>query len=60
MNSKRDSFPGYPNVKAGWVHTDRYGDVKLVEVVETSDGFLIGTGKTRNGALVTNLFLGRK
>jgi hypothetical protein len=56
---KRNSFPGYPNVKAGWVHTDRYGDVKLVELNKTSDGFLIGTAKTRSGEIVSNLFIGR-
>lgn len=56
---KRDSFPGYPHVKAGWVRTDRYGEIKLVGVNETSDGFLIGTGKTRSGALVFNLFIGK-
>jgi len=59
MSNNRKHFPGYPNIKAGWVHTDRYGDVKLVEVITTSDGYLIGTGKTRSGALVFNLFLGR-
>ena len=56
--SKRNSFPGYPHLKAGWVPTSRYGDVKLIAVTETSDGFLIGTGKTRSGHLVFNLFLG--
>ena len=57
---KRNSFPGYPNVKAGWVHTDRYGEVKLVEVNETSDGFLIGTAIDRDGEYVFGLFIGRK
>lgn len=57
MNKK--SFPGYPNLKAGYVNTSRYGDVKLVAVDKTSDGFLIGTGKTRAGELVFNLFLGK-
>jgi hypothetical protein len=52
-------FPGYPNIKSGWVHTDRYGDVKLVEITRTSDGFLIGTAKNRRGQLVLNLFIGR-
>lgn len=56
---RRNSFPGYPHLKAGWVHTDRYGEVKLVEVNRTSDGFLIGCAKTRAGELVSNLFLGR-
>lgn len=56
---KRDSFPGYPNVKAGWVRTDRYGELKLVEVIKTSDGFLIGTAKNRSGELVNNLFIGK-
>jgi len=56
---KRNSFPGYPHVKAGWVRTDRYGEVKLVEVNETSDGYLIGTAKTRSGELVFNLFIGK-
>lgn len=56
---KRNSFPGYPNIKAGWVPTSRYGDVKLVEINKTSDGYLIGTGKTRSGEMVFNLFLGR-
>lgn len=55
----RAHFPGYPHIKAGWVHTDRYGDVKLTGVCPTSDGFLIGTGVTRSGAIVFNLFLGR-
>lgn len=59
MTTKRNHFPGYPNIKSSWVHTDRYGDVKLVEVNRTSDGYLIGTGKVRSGALVLNLFLGR-
>lgn len=57
--TKRNSFPGYPNIKAGWVHTDRYGEVKLIEINKTSDGFLIGTGQTRSGELVFNLFIGR-
>lgn len=56
---KRNSFPGYPHVKAGWVHTDRYGDLKLVSVYKTSDGFLIGTAKNRAGELVSNLFIGK-
>ena len=56
--AKRESFPGYPNIKAGWVHTDRYGDVKLIAVNKTSDGYLIGAGKTRSGEIVFNLFLG--
>lgn len=55
----RNSFPGHPHLKAGWVRTDRYGELKLVEVNRTSDGFLIGCAKTRNGGLVSNLFLGR-
>jgi len=59
MSATRKSFPGYPNVKAGWVHTDRYGEVKLVEVNETSDGFLIGSAVTRSGEHVFNLFIGR-
>lgn len=54
----RNSFPGYPHIKAGWVHTDRYGEVKLVSVSKTSDGFLIGTAKNRKGELVGNLFIG--
>lgn len=56
--SNRKSFPGYPNLKAGWIPTDRYGDLKLESVTPTSDGFLIGTAKTRSGKLVSNLFLG--
>lgn len=56
---KRNSFPGYPHVKAGWVHTNRYGELKLVSVNKTSDGFLIGTAKNRKGELVGNLFIGR-
>jgi hypothetical protein len=56
--SKRESIPGYPHLKASWVQTDRYGDLKLIEVNRASDGFLIGVAKTRNGAIVTNLFLG--
>lgn len=57
--AQRNSFPGYPNVKAGWIKTDRYGEVKLVAVDKTSDGFLIGTAKNRAGQLVLNLFIGR-
>ena len=56
---KRNSFPGHPNVKAGWVHTDRYGEVKLVEINKTSDGFLIGTAINRAGEYVFNLFIGK-
>lgn len=56
--AKRQSFPGYPNIKAGWVNTDRFGEVKLVSVTPTSAGYLIGTAKTRSGELVGNLFLG--
>jgi hypothetical protein len=54
----RKSFPGYPHIKAGWVPTDRYGEIKLVEISRTSDGFLIGTAVTRSGEYVFNLFLG--
>jgi hypothetical protein len=57
--AKRDAFPGYPHVRAGWVNTSRYGDLKLVSLTETSDGFLIGTAKTRSGELVSNLFIGK-
>lgn len=54
----RKSFPGYPHLKAGFVHTQRYGDVRLTSVTPTSDGFLIGSGVTRSGTVVYNLFLG--
>lgn len=57
--SKKNSFPGFPNVKAGWVHTDRYGELKLTAVNKTSDGFLIGSAVTRSGEPVFNLFLGK-
>ena len=55
----RKHFPGFPQLKPGWIHTDRYGDLQLVAVNVTSDGFLIGTAKTRSGEFVSNLFLGR-
>ena len=37
----KDHFPGYPNLRRV-VHSDRYGRMELVEISETSDGFLLG------------------
>ena len=53
------TFKEYPHINTGWVHTDRYGEIKLVSIDKTSDGFLIGTAKDRAGEWVFNLFLGR-
>ena len=55
--AKRDSFPGYPHLKRR-AYVPRYGWLTLVDVQRTSDGFLIGTARTDDGELVSNLFIG--
>lgn len=59
--SDKNQFPGYPHLKKV-AYSERYGRMELVEVSETSDGYLIGyalfgTGNNRAGVSV---FLGRK
>ena len=59
--SERNHFPGYPHLKKV-VHDERYGRMELIEVNETSDGFLMGYAKIGTGknAYCHSVFLGRK
>ena len=41
MFDNQDHFPGYPSLRRV-IHSDRYGRIELLEVNETSDGFLLG------------------
>ena len=53
-----DPFPEYPHLKRR-ANVGKYGWLTLVSVTRTSDNFLIGTAKTDNGELVSNLFIGK-
>ena len=43
-----DSFPGYPYLRR-FAQSDQYGDMELLSVDQTSDGFLIGWARVHIG-----------
>ena len=60
MPANKDHFPGYPSLRKV-AYSDRYGRTELLEVNETSDGFLIGQALIGEGEnrLFHSVFLGR-
>ncbi len=43
-----EHFPGYPGLRQ-FATSDRYGDMELLSVDRTSDGFLIGWARVHIG-----------
>ena len=45
---ERDHFPGYPHLRR-FSTSERYGDMELLSVDRTSDGFLVGFARFNVG-----------